>query len=800
MCFHYLTNRYKLGFGLFLFAMASLGQAQIDSQQPTSASAQQLLSTPGSLDVTKDSRAFSPARVFSKPSTSGVNYDLKERPAGKSSAPVLNTIVETRVENKTTNFVGGGGGPERPPADNVERPAGGVPSSVFGNDFSSLVRTSIGSILPLFGSTYIQSDTTKVAALDPLTVPVDYRVGPGDDLLIRAWGQIDIDFQGPIDRSGMIFLPKIGSVMVAGQKLSDLQGVLKTAIGQQYKSFELTASLGSLRQIQYYMTGFAKQVGVHTTESTATALHGLIAAGGALAEGDLRRIELRRGGQVAATIDAYEFLAQGRRGVDPQLQPGDVLHVPAAKGFFAVAGNVRRSAIYHLKSGMTLADALSLAGGVALGQEVASIRRERLKMDATYGQTRQIDVFNADNNNLSKPLEDGDLLMVLPVSPRFDTAVTLRGNVAQPLRQPHVQNMRVSDLLNPATAFIRPAVWAERNSSSALDGLTRTARGVDFTTEFPNVNWDYAAIERYDRDLQEIRVIPFNLGKALKKIPTEDLILSPGDVVIVFAKADFRQPEVQTFRTVRVEGEVAIPGVYPIQMGETLKDVLKRAGGLTDRAYVFGTLLSRLSARKTESMMLKEASDRIEQDYLRYLSSRARNATSADEGAIGYPEMEAIKSLVQKLRSVEPDGRVALDLKNAQAGVMNYPDLLLEDQDKVIIPSLPSTVAVMGAVFRQGTLLWSRGSTAKDYVENAGGVRQHADTKGLVIFKADGTVKQQGYSWFSPGWERLNPGDTVFVPEDVQSSGWTRLFRDWSQIFYQLGLGTAALKILRSSL
>lgn len=800
MCFHYLTNRYKLGFGLFLFAMASLGQAQIDSQQPTSASAQQLLSTPGSLDVTKDSRAFSPARVFSKPSTSGVNYDLKERPAGKPSAPVLNTIVETRVENKTTNFVGGGGGPERPPADNVERPAGGVPSSVFGNDFSSLVRTSIGSILPLFGSTYIQSDTTKVAALDPLTVPVDYRVGPGDDLLIRAWGQIDIDFQGPIDRSGMIFLPKIGSVMVAGQKLSDLQGVLKTAIGQQYKSFELTASLGSLRQIQYYMTGFAKQVGVHTTESTATALHGLIAAGGALAEGDLRRIELRRGGQVAATIDAYEFLAQGRRGVDPQLQPGDVLHVPAAKGFFAVAGNVRRSAIYHLKSGMTLADALSLAGGVALGQEVASIRRERLKMDATYGQTRQIDVFNADNNNLSKPLEDGDLLMVLPVSPRFDTAVTLRGNVAQPLRQPHVQNMRVSDLLNPATAFIRPAVWAERNSSSALDGLTRTARGVDFTTEFPNVNWDYAAIERYDRDLQEIRVIPFNLGKALKKIPTEDLILSPGDVVIVFAKADFRQPEVQTFRTVRVEGEVAIPGVYPIQMGETLKDVLKRAGGLTDRAYVFGTLLSRLSARKTESMMLKEASDRIEQDYLRYLSSRARNATSADEGAIGYPEMEAIKSLVQKLRSVEPDGRVALDLKNAQAGVMNYPDLLLEDQDKVIIPSLPSTVAVMGAVFRQGTLLWSRGSTAKDYVENAGGVRQHADTKGLVIFKADGTVKQQGYSWFSPGWERLNPGDTVFVPEDVQSSGWTRLFRDWSQIFYQLGLGTAALKILRSSL
>ncbi|MEN9587500.1 MAG: hypothetical protein RIT15_1075 [Pseudomonadota bacterium] len=801
MSFRWFTKKYKLGSGLCLLLMASWLQAQ--DGQPTSASAQQLISVPGSLDAAKDSRVFSPARVFSKPSSSGVNYDLKERPPGKPSAPTLNTVVETRVENKTTNFVGGGGGgggPDRPPPENVDRPPSGVPSSAFGNDFSSLVRTSVGTVLPLFGSTYIMSDAGKNTALDPLTVPVDYRVGPGDEVLIRAWGQIDIDFQGPIDRAGMIFLPKIGSVMLAGQKLSDLQSVLKTAIGQQYKSFELTASLGSLRQIQYYMTGFAKQVGVHTTESTATALHGLIASGGALAEGDLRKIELRRSGKVFATIDAYEFLTEGHTSIDPQLQPGDVLHVPAAKGFFAVAGNVRRSAIYHLKDGMTLADALSLAGGVALGQELASVRRERLKTDAVYGQTRQMDVFPADAANLAKPLEDGDLLMLLPVSPRFDTAVTLRGNVAQPLRQPHFTNMRVSDLLNPATAFIRPAVWSERNSPAALDGLTRTGRAVDFTTEFPNVNWDYASIERYNRDLQEVTVIPFNLGKALKKIPTEDLVLSPGDVVIIYAKADFRQPEVQTFRTVRVEGEVGIPGVYPIQMGETLKDVLKRAGGLTDRAYIFGTLLSRLSARKTESMMLKEASDRIEQDYLRYLSSRARNATSADEGSIGYPEMEAIKSLVQKLRAVEPDGRVALDLKNAQADFSNYPDLILEDQDKVIIPSLPATVAVMGAVFRQGTLLWARGSTAKDYVENAGGVRQHADTKGLVIFKADGTVKQQGYSWFSPAWERLNPGDTVFVPEDVQSSGWTRLFRDWSQIFYQLGLGTAALKILKSSL
>ncbi len=103
-----LTKKYKLGSGLCLLLVASWLQAQ--DGQPTSASAQQLISVPGSLDAAKDSRVFSPARVFSKPSSSGVNYDLKERPPGKPSAPTLNTVVETRVENKTTNFVGGGGG------------------------------------------------------------------------------------------------------------------------------------------------------------------------------------------------------------------------------------------------------------------------------------------------------------------------------------------------------------------------------------------------------------------------------------------------------------------------------------------------------------------------------------------------------------------------------------------------------------------------------------------------------------------------------------------------------------------
>jgi protein involved in polysaccharide export with SLBB domain len=505
-------------------------------------------------------------------------------------------------------------------------------------------------------------------------------------------------------------------------------------------------------------------------------------------------------------IDAYKLLADGEKSQDPQLQPGDILHIPAAKGFFAVAGNVRRPSIYHLADGMSYADAMRLAGGVALGQDGASIRLERLKggKDAIAtpksDHQRQLDILDASSSSMNRPLSDGDLLFVLPVSPKFDTAVTLRGNVAQPIRQAFTPGMKVSDLLDPQKAFIRPAVWMERNGRSGLDAMTRGSRELDYSLEFPDVNWEYAAVERFDNERQAMELIPFNLAQAIKKVFAHDLSLKPGDTVVVFAKQDFRQPESGFMRLVKVEGEVRSPGFYPIKPGETLKEVIARAGGLTDRAYVFGTIFSRQSSRKTEMAMLKEAADRIEQDYLRYLAGRARNATSQDEASVGTPEIESIKTLVTKLRTADPEGRVALDLKGASADYLNYPLLALEDQDRIIIPPVPSTVTVMGAVFRQGTLLWSPGSSVSSYVENSGGARQYADSSGYIVFRADGTVRHVSRSWLGGSRETLNPGDTIIVPEDVRSQGWTRLFRDWSQIFYQLGLGTAALKILRTSL
>ncbi len=223
-----------------LLSFASLSScsvlAQSDTNQPATSSASQLLQAPLPGDLTKDNRVFSPSRIFAKPAGSGVGYDLKERPGAKPTPVQLSTTIETKVENKTTNYVGGGNGGY---GVGAEAPVSNfMPSALkFSYELSDLVQNSVGSALPIFGTELFDNRSLQ-SALDPLTVPADYRVGPGDELLIRAWGQIDIDFQGQIDRSGSVFLPKIGLIMVAGQKLSDLKSLLNTHIAKQFKNFE----------------------------------------------------------------------------------------------------------------------------------------------------------------------------------------------------------------------------------------------------------------------------------------------------------------------------------------------------------------------------------------------------------------------------------------------------------------------------------------------------------------------------------------------------------------------------------
>ncbi|MFM9900603.1 MAG: SLBB domain-containing protein [Polaromonas sp.] len=770
---------------LALACQSSYAQTEtLPSQTPN-----RLLETAAGGDLSKESRVFSPSRIFGKQSGEGVGLNLRERPTAPPAPLKLSTTIETRVENKTTNVLGGATPfAGEPAAAAPQRSA--APS--FAYEFTDFIRQSIGSPLPVFGADLF-AESARNAAVDPMTVPADYRVGPGDELVIRAWGQIDIDFEGQIDRSGHIFIPKVGQIMVSGMSLKDVTEQVRASVQKIFKNFELTVTLGGLRQIQFYVMGFVKQPGVYLTASTSSALHGLMTSGGVLPYADLRHIELRRGGVAVATIDAYRFLMDGDKSNDPQLLPGDVLYVPAGKAFAAVAGSVRRAAVYHLTDTTTVGDLVKASGGLGFSDNLPAVRIERLEAgrrvieQATYSA-----VF------AKRVVKDGELYMFLPVSPRIDNAVTLRGYVATPMRQAWRPGMRVSDLVGSRDNLVRLATWAQRNERDTLVKLGDASRDNELKRDFPDVEWDYAAIERVDSIGLAASIKTFSLLKALSKEPADDIELQPGDAVVIYARSDFRQPQSKKLRLVKVEGEVNAPGVYPVEPGETLSAALVRAGGLTRQAYVFGTVFTRSSARRSEEERLRQAADRVEQDYLRYLAGRARNSVSQEEASIGASEMDAVRTLVSRLRSAPAMGRIPLTMGVYKDADAVFPVISLEDEDAVFIPHRPATVTIVGAVFQEGSLLWSTGWTVSSYVDGAGGLRPHANKSNMVVIRADGTVSRVG-GWMA-GRTEVHPGDTIVVPEDVSSPGLTRIFRDWSQIFYQLGLGTAALKILRTGL
>ena len=782
-----LACLYPILYGLLLVLFtANQGFAQTEASSNSATQLTPLIQAPTTTTSNTDNRVFAPSKIFQRSGNANVTLDLKERPVAKIGSPQPFAAPATRNIGMSLD------------SDNLKQEK--TPQFAF--EFADWVQSSIGMELPIFGSELMsirQKNQTEYlqdfifqTPIDPLTVPADYRVGPGDEIIVQAWGQIDIDFQGPIDRSGTVFLPKIGKVVVAGQKLADLKSLFHTAIAKQYKSFELTVTLGSLRQIQFYVSGFAKNPGIHTAPSTVTSLHGILVSGGALPAGDLRRIELRRAGKTISVIDAYQLLAKGNRSNDPQLLPGDVLYIPAAVGYGAIAGSVRRSAIFHLTPQSTVAELLELAGGLSIAQDQAVIHLESQKEGK-----RQVEKFILNAQTQNRLLKDGDILMVLPPSAQFDKVVTIRGNVAQPLRQNWQAGMKVSDLIKGPDSLIRFSIWMKQNSRTSLASLADPSRDVEFRRDFPEVNWDYAVIERLNPQTLSQQLISFNLAKALAKDPREDQILQSGDSVVIFSLSDFRQPQSKKLRLVRVEGEVNAPGVYSVAAGQSLQQAIEQAGGLTSQAYLFGMMFHRDSAKKEEALRIRELADRIEQDYLRTLAGRTKNAMTQEEGVIGNGELEVVKTLVSRLRDLKPEGRVALNLSSGQAKLAELPEIEVEDSDTLVIPAKPSTVSVIGAVYRQGSLIWRPGMNVQTYIDNSGGYRQHADKSGVVVFRADGVVRQQN-SWL--GQDALNPGDTIMVPEDVTSVSWSRTFRDWSQIFYQLGLGGAALKVLRSSL
>jgi polysaccharide export outer membrane protein len=757
---------------LFLLAAASSALAQTTLNVPLPASAQQECVARGDCPTGQPPGQGAPGT---------------QAPAG--------TVRQRDVDPTTEPPQSGQPEQPRPVAGTPEEPAAQDP-----NEFQKFVRNSLGRDLPIYGASLFDRVPSTFAPLDRAPVPADYVIGPGDEMFIRAWGSFDLQSRVLVDRNGQIHLPKVGSITVAGLKHSEVTDYLKTAIGRVFRNFELNVALGQLRAIQVFVLGQARRPGVYTVSSLSTLVNTLFSSGGPSTRGSMRRIQLKRRDQVVTEFDLYDLLLKGDKSKDATLLPGDVIFIPSIGPQVALAGSVNVPAIYEIRDESTLADVMALAGGLSATAEGRKATIERI----AERRIRRVDEFLLDAEGLARKMQDGDLVRLLAISPKFENAVTLRGNVAQPGRYPWREGMRVSDLIPSSESLFTREYWDRQNAvvSSRDDKAAAVGESIlrnEVKRSGPDVNWDYALIQRINSEDLSSYLIPFNLRKAvIDRDPEQNVLLQAGDTVTVFSQADMEVPLEKQSKFVRLEGEFAAAGVYRVQPGETLRQLVARVG-LTPHSYLFGSFLTRESARIKQQQGLDRLAADLEAEVERSGATQLRNADATDAVTLG-PRLERQRNFVAKFRQLKATGRIVLELQPGVSSIDELPEITLEDGDRFFVPYAPSTVEVLGSVYNQNSFLFRRRKTVGEYLKQAGGTTKYADRGRMFIIRADGTVvsaHQRTGLWRSDfqGLE-LYPGDTVVVPEELDRVSLMRHLKDWTQVIAQFALGAAAVKVL----
>ena len=749
-------------------------------------------------------------------------------------------------------------------------------------EFQKFIASTTGQILPIYGANLFRMVPSTFAPLDMAPVPLDYIIGPGDELRIKVWGQVNFQSNVRVDRAGEIYIPvpQVGPVHVAGSSYSELDQRLRQAIGRVYRNFDVVADIGSIRSIQVYVAGEARRPGVYTISSLSSLIDAVFASGGPSVEGSLRHIQLRRGSDTIADLDLYAILIHGDKSKDVKLLAGDMIFIPPVGPQVALTGSVRNPAIYELRTNDSLADLIANAGGLpaTASQSRVSIERiqdhrERHAMEVAY-----------DQNGLSTILADGDLVRVFSIAPIYTQTVTLRGSIANPGRFAWHPGMRLSELIPDKESLIARDYWwkrvqlgfpapefeptpgfadmrqpagneprsirsqitsqrdhtpdsegqpaiqeqdrqeqdrqvQDRQSLSAQQRASSTSLGAQSsTTGFrgkteraeivrpgPEIDWAYANILRLDPNTLKTSVIPFDLGGlVMNHESAQDLELQPGDIVSIFSEADIKLPLAQQTKFVKLEGEVVHAGLYSVHPGETLQEVVARAGGLTQNAYLYGADFTRESTRVLQQARIDEYVQsmnlRIQQGSL---AAAAAPSGSAQDMATASAAQTSERDLLTRLRQIRASGRIVFEFKPTSTGTKEIPQLSLEDGDRLVVPSVPATVNVVGAVNDQNSFLYSR--TGRNllgtYLKKAGGMTKDADRKRAFVIRASGDVV--GYASTGSAWSsdfnklKLYPGDTIVIPEKTFRPSALRGVLDWSQMFSQFAIGAASISVIR---
>ncbi|UCC24254.1 MAG: SLBB domain-containing protein [Gemmatimonadales bacterium] len=636
---------------------------------------------------------------------------------------------------------------------------------------------------------------------DPiLTGPVgeNYRLGPGDQVLLALTGDVELAYTLDVTREGFILIPDVGQVFVNGITLEQLQDRLYERLGQVYSgvrrsgdaSTRFDVSLGRLRTNQVRVVGSVVRPGAYQVSSVATVLEALYLAGGPTDDGSFRRVLLRRAGLEPVELDLYPFLTSGAMEGDPRLEEGDVVFVPPVGGQVTLRGMVRLPAIYELRDGEGLPAVVRYAGGLLpdAATERAQVLRIVPPADRAGGVDRVLlDAPLADVLAGSAVFElgGGDVIDVFPVMDRLRRQVSIAGAVWRPGQYQLRPGSTVGSLVQRAGGLTEDALAADV-LVSRLDLRTgsRSALGVDLTSDPSGPllqEFDEVQVFQVDALLVPDSVAVYGLVRNPGRYPLSrgitagDLVLLAGgfqegaapwsaEVVRLDVDEGSRQ-QLSTSRMVRLRDGLPYPDP---EFLPTLPDTLEAlpseaAVPLQDRDEVFIRLLPgfvRSQRVSVEGEVVSPGPYQLNRRDERFSSLMARSGGLTNAAYSGG------------VRLIRDGVAVGIDYERALAEPGSSYDAVLAGGDRIVVPVLDNTVLVSGAVLFESRAVYRRGMSLDDFVAQAGGYAQNADRGRVSVEYANGSRAVVSKTlWLFRNTPDVEPGSRIFVPSKVETDG-----------------------------
>ncbi len=721
----------------------------------------------------------------------GVSTSQLQRIKDKYEQQKENAVVKKSNKNVDTQRVNPEQAEDKAPAQSndmtVDGPEGGI--KVFGRD---IFRTANLTFEPSMN----------------IATPVNYRLGPGDELQIEVWGASEANITQKVSPDGYISIPNVGPVNVNGLTVQAATNRIKAKLSQIYSglassnvnlSTNVKVSLGQIRTIQVNIMGEVARPGTYALSSFSTVFHALYKAGGMSKMGSLRNIKVVRGGRTVATVDVYDYIINGRSHSDIRLQEGDVILASPYDALVLIKGKVKRPMYYEMKSSESIRTLIGFAGGFSNDAYRGAVTVDR-------NNTKERTVATVDDMNYGVfKVKDGDVVSVGEILDRYDNRIEVKGAVYRPGYYELGKDIQtVKDLIEKADglleyAFTNRAVLHRENDDKTLEVISLNVKAIidgteaDVTLHKNDVLFIPSKYDLEQKGTLEIRgeVYKPNVFPYAANTKLEDLIIMAGGLTesastvrvdvtrrIIDRKGTKKQKEIaQTFSfgvkdgfvvegepgfvlepydqvfvrrspgysekvNVTVSGEVEFEGDYSLNVrNERLSDVLEKAGGLTEFAYIEGARLERQMTPE-EYKQAQELMDMV----------ASNNKVSGNDSIV-----------VPQVSRTYP---VGIDLKEILANPHSAIDPVLQDGDVIVIPQYMTTVSVSGSVRKPNSVVYDPKMKLKDYISEAGGYAERARKSGTFILYPNGHIKELGRNASA---KDIMGGSKIIVPQKGRS-------------------------------